>query len=126
ADTRLMRDAVTKLVGKLYHPINRPVIDTAKGEVTAGYSILQPRVTPSLTTGKEASTFQRIFSADRGVDPYVFTVSDVYQDLAGEGTFTGKGLYHVDAFEAALKGRVEENTVLSHDLLEGSLARCAL
>lgn len=126
SDTRLMRDAVTKLVGKMHHPINRPVIDEATGRITAGYSILQPRVTPSLTTGKEASTFQRIFSADRGVDPYVFTVSDVYQDLAGEGTFTGKGLYHVDAFEAAVKGRIAENSVLSHDLLEGSLSHCAL
>lgn len=126
SDTRLMRDAVTKLVGKMHHPINRPVIDEKTGEIVAGYSILQPRVTPSLTTGKEASTFQRIFSADRGVDPYVFTVSDVYQDLVGEGTFTGKGLYHVDAFEAAVKGRIGENAVLSHDLLEGSLSHCAL
>ena len=126
ADTRLMRDAVTKLVGKLYHPINRPVVDPETQKVTAGYGILQPRVTPSLTTGSNASAFQRIFSINRGIDPYVFTVSDVYQDIAGEGTFTGKGLYHVDAFEAALKGKIEENAVLSHDLLEGSLARCAL
>lgn len=126
SDTRLMRDAATKLVGKLFHPINRPQIDPQTQQVVSGYSILQPRVTPSLTTGDEASTFQRISSANRGVDPYVFTVSDVYQDLAGEGTFTGKGLYHVDAFEAALKGRIDENAVLSHDLLEGSYARCAL
>ncbi|MDM9624461.1 glucoamylase family protein [Rhizobium sp. S152] len=126
ADTRLMRDAVTKLVGKLYHPINRPVINPATGRVESGYGVLQPRVTPSLTTGKDASVFQRVFSINRGLDPYVFTVSDVYQDLAGEGTFTGKGLYHVDAFEASLKGRIEENSVLSHDLLEGSMARCAL
>ncbi|CAN7297936.1 GH36-type glycosyl hydrolase domain-containing protein [Pararhizobium sp. LjRoot238] len=126
SDTRLMRDAVTKLVGKLYHPINRPVVDPVTQKVTAGYGILQPRVTPSLTTGNEASAFQRIFSVNRGIDPYVFTVSDVYQDIAGEGTFTGKGLYHVDAFEAALKGKIEENAVLSHDLLEGSLAKCAL
>ncbi|MFT2213600.1 GH36-type glycosyl hydrolase domain-containing protein [Rhizobium giardinii] len=126
SDTRLMRDAVTKLVGKLYHPINRPVVDPVTQKVTAGYGILQPRVTPSLTTGNEASAFQRIFSVNRGIDPYVFTVSDVYQDIAGEGTFTGKGLYHIDAFEAALKGRIEENAVLSHDLLEGSLAKCAL
>ncbi|SIR40838.1 cyclic beta-1,2-glucan synthase [Rhizobium sp. RU20A] len=126
ADTRLMRDAVTKLVGKLYHPINRPVIDAKTQTVTAGYSILQPRVTPSLTTGSDASAFQRIFSANRGIDPYVFTVSDVYQDICGEGTFTGKGLYHVDAFETALKGKIDENAVLSHDLLEGSLSRCAL
>ena len=79
-----------------------------------------------MTTGSDASAFQRIFSINRGIDPYVFTVSDVYQDIAGEGTFTGKGLYHVDAFEAALKGKIEENAVLSHDLLEGSLAHCAL
>ena len=126
ADTRLMRDAVTKLVGKLYHPINRPLVDPQTRRVVAGYGILQPRVTPSLTTGTEASTFQRIFSVNRGLDPYVFTVSDVYQDLAGEGTFTGKGLYHVDAFETAIRGRIDENAVLSHDLLEGSYARCAL
>jgi len=126
SDTRLMRDAVTKLVGKLYHPINRPVLDPGTQQVVTGYSLLQPRVTPSLTTGSEASAFQRIFSANRGIDPYVFTVSDVYQDITGEGSFTGKGLYHVDAFEAALKGRIEENAVLSHDLLEGSYARCAL
>ncbi|WP_337267851.1 GH36-type glycosyl hydrolase domain-containing protein [Oryzifoliimicrobium ureilyticus] len=126
SDTRLMRDAVTKLVGKLYHPINRPVINPKSGRVETGYGLLQPRVTPSLTTGKDASVFQRVFSINRGLDPYVFTVSDVYQDIAGEGTFTGKGLYHVDAFEASLKGRVDENSVLSHDLLEGSFARCAL
>lgn len=126
ADTRLMRDAVTKLVGKLYHPINRPVVDPQTQKIVAGYGLLQPRVTPSLTTGSEASAFQRIFSANRGIDPYVFTVSDVYQDIVGEGTFTGKGLYHVDAFEAALKGRIDENSVLSHDLLEGSVVHCAL
>ncbi len=126
ADTRLMRDAVTKLVGKLHHPINRPVHDVNSGRVINGYGLLQPRVTPSLTTGKDASVFQRVYSISRGIDPYVFTVSDVYQDLTGEGSFTGKGLYHVDAFETALRGRIEENAVLSHDLLEGSFARCAL
>ena len=126
SDTRLMRDAVTKLVGKMHHPINRPVLDPESNRVVHGYGLMQPRVTPSLTTGKEASVFQRVFSVGRGLDPYVFTVSDVYQDLTGEGTFTGKGLYHVDAFEASLKGRIDENSVLSHDLLEGSFARCAL
>ncbi|MCZ8177867.1 MAG: protein ndvB [Rhizobium sp.] len=126
ADTRLMRDAVTKLVGKMHHPINRPVHDEKTGRVISGYGVLQPRVTPSLTTGKDASVFQRIFSMNRGLDPYVFTVSDVYQDITAEGTFTGKGLYDVDAFETAIKGRIDENSVLSHDLLEGSFARCAL
>ncbi len=126
ADTRMMRDAVTRLVGKLCHPLNRPVIDPASQRVTAGYSILQPRVTPSLTTGDEASFLQRVLSSNRGIDPYVFAVSDLYQDVFGEGSFTGKGLYHIDAVEAALKDRIAENAVLSHDLLEGALARSAL
>ncbi len=104
ADTRMMRDAVDRLVGKLCHPLNRPVIDPGAGKVVAGYSILQPRVTPSLTTGDEASFLQRVFSSNRGIDPYVFAVSDLYQDVFGEGSFTGKGLYHVDAVEAALAG----------------------
>ncbi|TPW31948.1 GH36-type glycosyl hydrolase domain-containing protein [Pararhizobium mangrovi] len=126
ADTRLTRDAVTRLVGKMAHPTNAPVTIPGDGRVRAGYGILQPRVTASLTTGDEASAYQRIFSVNRGLDPYAFTVSDVYQDLLDEGSFTGKGLYHVDSFEAAIAGRIGENAVLSHDLLEGSLARCAL
>jgi cyclic beta-1,2-glucan synthetase len=126
ADTRTMRDAAAKLVGKLAHPLNRPVLDKAGRGLASGYGILQPRVTASLTTGDEASFFQRVFSANRGFDPYVFAVSDVYQDLFGEGTFTGKGLYHIDAMEAALKDRIPENAVLSHDLIEGALARAAL
>ncbi|WP_442578108.1 GH36-type glycosyl hydrolase domain-containing protein [Mesorhizobium sp. ASY16-5R] len=126
ADTKMTRDVVTELVGKLAHPLNRPEIDAKTGRITHGYSILQPRVTASLTTGDEASFFQRVFSANRGLDPYVFTVSDLYQDVFGEGTFTGKGLYHVDAFEAALRGRIPENAVLSHDLLEGAYSRAAL
>lgn len=126
SDTRITRDAVTGLVGKLMHPMNKPEYDAAAGVVTGGYSILQPRVTASLTTGDEASFFQRVFSSNRGLDPYVFAVSDLYQDMFGQGTFTGKGLYHVDAMEAALKGKLPDNVVLSHDLLEGALARCAL
>ncbi|MGS1093236.1 GH36-type glycosyl hydrolase domain-containing protein [Aquamicrobium terrae] len=126
ADTRTTRDAVAKLIGKLAHPLNRPHFDAASKKVNAGYTILQPRITPSLTTGDEASFFQRVFSTDRGLDPYVFAVSDLYQDVFGAGTFTGKGLYHIDAFEAALRDRFEENTILSHDLVEGSFARSAL
>ena len=126
ADTRMTRGAVAKLVGKLSHPLNRPVIDHAGRRLSAGYGILQPRVTPSLTTGDEASFFQRVFSANRGIDPYVFAVSDTYQDLFGQGTFTGKGLYHIDAMEAALKDRFPENAILSHDLIEGAFANAAL
>lgn len=126
SDTRLTPQSVTNLVGKLSHPLNHPVFDEKTGRITSGYGILQPRVTPSLTTGDDASFLQRVFSANRGIDPYVFAVSDVYQDLLGEGTFTGKGLYDIDAFEQVMKGKIEENTVLSHDLLEGGYARCAL
>lgn len=126
ADTRLPRDAVAALVGKMDHPMNRPQTDPKTGLVVRGHAILQPRVTPSLTSGAESSIFQQVFSVNRGMDPYVFAVSDLYQDLLGQGSFTGKGLYAVAAFERAMAGRIPENTVLSHDLLEGSLARAAL
>ncbi|WP_208442576.1 hypothetical protein, partial [Bartonella raoultii] len=126
ADTRLTPECVTKLVGKLNHPLNHPIFDPRNEKVVKGYSILQPRITPSLTTGKETSILQRVFSTNRGIDPYVFAVSDTYQDLLGEGTFIGKGLYHIDAFQQALNGKIKENTVLSHDLLEGGYARTAL
>ena len=88
--------------------------------------MLQPRVTPSLPTGREGSIFQRIFSSASGIDPYAFAVSDVYQDLFGEGSFSGKGIYDVDIFEAALNRRVPDNTLFSHDLLEGIFARAGL
>ncbi len=126
ADTRLTRDAVTTLVGKLSHPMNKPVIDPVAGRVVSGHAILQPRVTAPLTSGKESSAFQKIFSQYSGLDPYVFTVSDVYQDLTGEGSYTGKGLYHVDTFTSILHDKFAENTVLSHDLIEGALVRSAL
>lgn len=126
SDTRLPRDRVRALVGKMAHPLNAAQWDAEKRKIVSGYSILQPRITASLTTGSEASAFQRTFSVDRGLDPYVFTVSDIYQDVLGEGSYTGKGLYDIDAFEASLAGRIAENSVLSHDLLEGSIARAGL
>ncbi|MFC4670476.1 GH36-type glycosyl hydrolase domain-containing protein [Seohaeicola nanhaiensis] len=126
SDTRLPRGTVAALVGKMMHPANRPVADPETGIVRSGHAIIQPRITASLTTANEASIFQRIFSVGRGMDPYVFTVSDLYQDLLDEGSFAGKGIYDVAAFEAAMAGRFPENLVLSHDLLEGSLARAAL
>src|SRR5450631_2014651 len=126
ADTRLPRGAALALIGKMAHPLNEPVFDRATHRVTAGYGILQPRVTPSLPVGYEASIFQRIFSGPSGIDPYAFAVSDVYQDLFGEGSYSGKGIYDVAAFEAALTNRVAENRLLSHDLFEGIYARCGL
>ncbi|MGH7495178.1 MAG: GH36-type glycosyl hydrolase domain-containing protein [bacterium] len=124
ADTRLPRGAARRLVGKMAHPLNCPKFDVRTGRVVAGYAVLQPRVTPSLPSGREGSFFQRLFSGPGGMDPYAFAVSDVYQDLFGKGSYCGKGIYEVDVFEAALKGRVAESTLLSHDLLEGIFA-CA-
>ena len=126
ADTRLPRGAVRHLVGKMAHPLNRPRLDPRSGRVVEGYAVLQPRVTPTLPIGREGSVFQRVFSGPGGIDPYAFAVSDVYQDLFGEGSYTGKGIYDVDVFEAALEGRVPESTLLSHDLLEGVFARAGL
>ncbi len=125
-DTRLPRGAALHLIGKMAHPLNRPLVDRARGRVTAGYGILQPRVTPALPVGRQASKFQSIFSGRSGIDPYAFAVSDVYQDLFAEGSYTGKGIYDVEAFEAVLAERVGENQLLSHDLFEGIYARCGL
>jgi cyclic beta-1,2-glucan synthetase len=126
ADTRLPRGAARRLIGKMAHPLNRPTLDPRSGRVIDGYAVLQPRVTPSLPTGREGSLFQRVFSSTSGMDPYACAVSDVYQDLFGEGSYCGKGIYDVDLFEAALAGRIPENTLLSHDLLEGIFARAGL
>ena len=126
ADTRLPRDTVRRLIGKMAHPLNRPRFDAVAGRVVEGYAVLQPRVTPSLPIGREGSLFQRVFSSMGGIDPYAAAVSDVYQDLFGEGSYTGKGIYDVDAFEAALAGRVPDSTLLSHDLFEGVFARAGL
>ncbi len=126
ADTRLPRDAALRLVGKMAHPLNRPRFSVADQRVIGGHGILQPRVTPSLPTGRAGSMYQRIFSGPGGTDPYATTVSDVYQDLFGEGSYIGKGIYEIDVFEASLAGRIPENAMLSHDLFEGVFARAAL
>jgi len=125
ADTRLPRGAIERLVGTMAHPLNRPRFDPEDRRVVEGYAVLQPRVTPPLP-GREGSRFQRLSSGPAGIDPYAAAVSDVYQDLWGEGSYTGKGIYDVDAFEAALAGRVPDNALLSHDLYEGVYARAGL
>ena len=125
-DTRLPRGAALALIGKMAHPLNRPLIDVANRRVAAGYGLLQPRVTPSLPMDHEASIYQNICSGPSGIDPYAFAVSDVYQDLFGEGSYSGKGIYDVAAFETTLADRVGDNRLLSHDLFEGIYARCGL
>jgi cyclic beta-1,2-glucan synthetase len=126
ADTRLPKGTAYHLVGAMAHPLNRPRFDPQRGRVIEGYAIMQPRITPSLPTGPGSTTYQRIVSGPGGVDPYAAAVSDVYQDLFEEGSYTGKGIYDVDVFEAALEGKVPENALLSHDLFEGLFARAGL
>jgi cyclic beta-1,2-glucan synthetase len=126
ADTRLPRGAAKKLIGKMAHPLNGPTLDARSGRVVDGHAVLQPRVSPSMPTGHEGSFYQRVFSSASGLDPYAFAVSDVYQDLFGEGSYSGKGIYDVDVFEAALAARIPPDTLLSHDLFEGTFARAGL
>ena len=124
-DTQLPRDAARQFVGAMAHPLNRARYDEAKQRVSEGYGILQPRVAASLP-GTNRSRYARLNGSESGIDPYTRAVSDVYQDLFGEGSFIGKGIYEVDAFERALAGRFPENRILSHDLLEGCYARAGL
>ncbi|MEC9404824.1 MAG: glucoamylase family protein, partial [Pseudomonadota bacterium] len=126
SDTRMPRDTVRWLIGKMAHPLNRPVIDPALRRVRAGHAILQPRVTPAMPAERRGSAFQYATSGPGGMDPYAAAASDIYQDLFGEGCFTGKGIYDLDAFETVMARRVPENTLLSHDLLEGIFARAGL
>ncbi len=126
ADTRVPNGTAYRLVGAMAHPLNRPRFDPGKGRVVEGYAIMQPRITPSLPTGPASTTYQRIVSGPGGVDPYAAAASDVYQDLFEEGSYTGKGIYDIDAFEAALAGKAPENALLSHDLFEGLFARVGL
>src|SRR5512139_3344499 len=125
ADTQLPRDSARQLVGAMAHPLNRARYDEDRQRVREGYGILQPRVAASLPSTNR-SRYARLWGSEPGIDPYTRVVSDVYQDLFGEGSFIGKGIYDVDAFERALKGRFPENRILSHDLLEGCHARAGL
>ena len=126
ADTRLGPGSAHRMVGTIAHPLNRARLDPERGRVTAGYGIVQPRITPMLPQSGELTLYHRIFAGPTGIDPYSAAVSDVYQDLFGEGIYVGKGIYEIDAFEGALEDRVPENALLSHDLFEGTWARCGL
>jgi cyclic beta-1,2-glucan synthetase len=124
ADTRIPHEAARRLIGTLAHPLNRPRFDPARRRVVEGYGVLQPRV--SFLLDGRRSLFGSVWAASAGVDPYSTAVSDVYMDLFGLGSFTGKGIYDVDAFEAATGRTFPDNHILSHDLIEGNFARCGL
>ncbi|MGC2323957.1 MAG: glucoamylase family protein [Terriglobales bacterium] len=124
-DTQLPRDSAWQFAGAMAHPLNRARYDPGQQRVVEGYGILQPRVSASLP-GTNRSRYARMWGSEPGIDPYTRAVSDVYQDLFHEGSFIGKGIYDVDAFEQALNGRFPENRILSHDLLEGCYARAGL
>ncbi|MDI6619574.1 MAG: glucoamylase family protein [Clostridiales bacterium] len=125
ADTELPRGTAKRLIGTIFHPLNRAMVDDEGFRVMQGYGILQPRISIGVVNATK-SVFSRAFAGQGGIDPYTTAVSDVYQDLFGEGIYTGKGIYDVDVFLKMLDGYIPDNTVLSHDLLEGSYARCGL
>jgi len=124
-DTQLPREAAHRLIGTLAHPLNRAVIDAATNTVIEGYGILQPRVDTSIKSAGR-SRLASLLSGDTSFDIYTRAVSDVYQDLFGEGIFTGKGIYEVETFQKVLAGRFPCNAILSHDLIEGAYARAGL
>ena len=125
ADTQLPLQNARRMIATINHPLNRAVYCEKRKRVVKGYGIIQPRISVSLISAAK-TRFSQIFSGNTGIDPYTTAVSDVYQDLFGEGTFTGKGLYDIEAFEKSLEDRIPENTILSHDLFEGSFARVGL
>ncbi len=124
SDTQLPHATARRMVETLAHPLNQPRFD-ALGNIVAGYTIIQPRVSPTLPS-TSASIFSRLFADAVGVDPYSQAVSDVYQDLSGEGSYHGKGIYDVRAFSRVLSGRFPEEWILSHDLIEGAYVRVGL
>ncbi len=125
SDTELPRGTAQQLVGTMAHPLNRAVIDPVRKVVRAGYGILQPRVGISVHSARR-SRLASIYSGQTGFDIYTTAVSDVYQDLFGEGSYVGKGIYDVDVFQATLSKRFPDDVLLSHDLIEGTHARAGL
>ncbi len=125
ADTSIPIDTAKKLIGIMAHPLNKPVIDEKKGIVVEGYGLVQPRISVDIESANK-SFFTRVFAGLGGIDPYTTAISDIYQDLFGEGIFTGKGIYDIAVFRKILTDAIPDHTVLSHDLLEGSYIRTAL
>ena len=114
-----------RLIGAIAHPLNTPVVDEEKGIVVKGYGILQPKITVSNASANQ-TLFSLLHSDQTGIDIYSCAASNPYQDLFGRGIFTGKGIYDARVFHQILRKRFPENSVLSHDLLEGSFLRAGL
>ena len=125
SDTQLPRGTAHTMIGAMAHPLNRAIIDPDLRIVTEGYGILQPRVGVSVQSASR-SRLASIYSGQTGFDIYTRAISDAYQDLFGEGIFTGKGIYEINALHAVLDRRFPRNSLLSHDLIEGSYARVGL
>lgn len=125
ADTQLGRDAAVRLVGAMSHPLAAPVVDEKTGVVVSGHGIMQPRIGVDVVSAVK-TRFSFIYSGSAGLDTYACAASDLYQDTFGTGIFTGKGIFDLNVYSRVLKNTFPENTVLSHDLLEGSYLRCAL
>ena len=125
SDTDLVLDTANELIGAMAHILNKPEIDESRNIVVKGHAIMQPRVGINLDITNK-SLFTKIFAGAGGVDNYTNAISDTYQDNFDEGIFTGKGIYNVEVFSKILKHEIPENTVLSHDLLEGNYLRCGL
>ncbi len=125
SDTLLPPGALRELVAVAAHPANQPRLDVDGRRVIGGYGILQPHIATQLPTHGMASVYHELFAGQSGIDPYAAATSEVYQDLTGEGSFTGKGLLNVDACHRVLSGRLPTEQVLSHDMIEGSIVRCA-
>ena len=125
SDTQLPPGRLRELVGVAVHPSNHPHLSSDGRSLLSGYSILQPRISTPLPARRDATLFHWLFAGQCGIDPYSSATSEVYQDVFSEGTFTGKGLMHVHAMHALLSNRLPAEQVLSHDLIEGALARCA-
>ena len=125
SDTQLPPGRLRELVGVAAHPHNQPRLSADGRQVLSGWGILQPRVMTPLPAPAQLTRFHTLFAGQCGIDPYSAASSEVYQDVFGEGSFTGKGLLHVATMHAMLAERLPEGQVLSHDLLEGALARCA-
>lgn len=125
SDTNLSLDSAFELIGAMAHILNKPKLGKNRDIVVEGHALMQPRIGIDLESSKK-SIFTKIYAGLGGVDSYSNAISDIYQDNFGEGIFTGKGIYDLEVFSEVLKDEIPENTVLSHDLLEGSYLRCAL